>query len=425
MKIKVIFICFLALIVWSCTKDDSDNTTEIRDEVLLSEEVELYDSGKLENSFVLGVINGGTSSFLIDKTGLKLKEWNFENNLGNDLVLLPSGKLLGIFKPDSDPEFSFGGYGGIIKIINTDGSIDWEFDYHSSTYLAHHDVEILPNGNVLILVWEKVINSEAQLYGINAVGDVYPEMLIEVNPSNNSIVWEWHSKDHFVQDINEALPNYGVIADNPQLINPNYVLSDNGDIMHGNGIDYDSEKDVIFLSINFFSEVWVIDHSTLTNEAAGSIGGNYGKGGDLIYRFGNPRAYNNFSGTRLFDSNHFPNFLETNEPGAGNILIFNNGVSQGQSIIYELAMPANYNLVANSDNEPEVVWSFTHEDLFNQRISGAVRLKNGNTLICEGDYGFWEVTREKEIVWKYNKVGSFWRAYNYLPTDSAILNLGL
>ncbi|EPR73068.1 PQQ enzyme-like protein [Winogradskyella psychrotolerans RS-3] len=425
MKIKVISICFLVVIVWSCNKDDSDTTTEIIEEVVLSEEVELYDSDKLENSLVLGVINGGTYSFLIDKTGRKLKEWNFENNLGNDLVILPSGKLLGIFKPDGDLEFSFGGYGGVIKIINTDGSIDWEFDYHSSTYLAHHDIEILPNGNVLILVWEKVVKSEVQSYGINAVDDVYPEMLIEVNPSSNAIIWEWHSKDHFVQDIDETLPNYGIIADNPQLINPNYALSDNGDIMHGNGIDYDPEKDVIFLSINFFSEVWVIDHSTTITEASTDVGGNYGKGGDLIYRFGNPGAYNNLSGTRLFDNNHFPNFLESNEPGAGNILIFNNGASQGQSIIYELVMPTNYNLVPNSDNEPEVAWSFTHEDLFNQRISGAVRLKNGNTLICEGDYGFWEVTREKEIVWKYNKVGSFWRAYNYLPTDSAILNLGL
>lgn len=424
-RIKIIF-CVFALILCSCDKDDSNgNVISIPVEVELTDEVEVYDVSGIENSLVLGVVNGGTSSFLIDKRGNKLKEWTFENSLGNDLELLPSGKLLGIFKPNTPPAFSFGGFGGIVRIIDTDNTIDWEFNYHSNEYLAHHDVELLPNGNVLIMVWERVLLTEAQAIGVNAVDDIFPEVLIEVDPNTNAIIWEWHAKEHFVQDFDSLASNFGVISDNPQRINPNYALRDNGDLMHANGIDYDIEKDVIFLSVNFFSEVWVIDHSTTTVEASSNTGGNYGKGGDLVYRFGNPDAYNNSNGTRLFDNNHFPNFLKANEPGAGNVLIFNNGSSQGQSVVYELEMPATYNLIPNTDNEPNVIWSFTDSDLFNQRISSAVRLQNGNTLICEGDYGFWEVTIEKEIVWKYNGVGNFWRAYNYSPLDSNIRNLGL
>ena len=118
-----------------------------------------------------------------------------------------------------------------------------------------------------------------------------------------------------------ANPNFGVINENPQRIDFNYNEMVDGDLMHANGIDYDSTNDVIYMSDNFYSEVWVIDHSTNTAEATTNAGGNYNKGGNLLYRFGNPEAYKNPLGERLFYSNHFPNLLEGNEPGAGNILI--------------------------------------------------------------------------------------------------------
>ncbi|MFI1745343.1 aryl-sulfate sulfotransferase [Thalassobellus sediminis] len=414
-------LCFF--VIASCSSNDNEIEKPI-EEVVLADEVEVYVADKLENSVALIVKNGGESSFLVDKKGEILKVWDFEIALGNDLELLPDGRLLGIFKA-SNLSFSFGGFGGIVRIINVDGSIDWEFNYYSENYLAHHDVEMLPNGNVLIIVWERVLALDAKNMGIEVDSDVYTESLIEVNPKNNQIVWEWHSIDHLVQDIDSNLPNYGFVKDNPQLINHNYVKRDNGDIMHANGIDYDPVKDLIYMSINFYSEVWVIDHSTTTSESSTHKGGSYNKGGDLIYRFGNPEAYNNTVGKRLFYNNHFPNFLEQDEVGAGNVLVFNNNYEAEQSTVHEFKMPDNFELIADSDNEPQEIWSFTDPNLYNVRISGAVRLKNGNTLICEGDYGIWEVTPQNEVVWKYNSEGNFWRAYNYLFTDSEIINLKL
>ncbi len=197
--------------------------------------------------------------------------------------------------------------------------------------------------------------------------------------------------------------------------------------MHGNGIDYDVHKDVVYLNSNKYSEVWVIDHSTTTIQAKTNTGGNYNKGGDLIYRFGNPEAYNNAAGKRLFYKNHHPNFLKVGVTGAGNILIYNNGNDIKQSSVYELKMPDNFELKVDMDNEPEIVWSFSDTTLFSQSISGAVRLKNGNTLICEGDYGFWEVTPEGKIAWKYNGAVdvSFWRCYAIEKNSLAVQNLGL
>ncbi len=415
-----IYVLLFFFVNTSCNNDKP--VEKPIEEVVLADEVEVYEADKLENSLVLVVQNGGKSSFLVDKKGMVLKVWDFDIALGNDLELLPDGRLLGIFKA-SNLSFSFGGFGGIVRIINVDGSIDWEFDYYSENYLAHHDVEMLPNGNVLIIAWERILALDAKNMGIDVDNDVFTESLIEVNPDNDEIVWEWHSKDHLVQDIDSNLPNYGIVKNNPQLINHNYVKRDNGDLMHANGIDYDPVKDLIYISINFYSEVWVIDHSTTFSQSSSHIGGNYNKGGDLIYRFGNPEAYNNTVGKRMFYNNHFPNFLEQGEEGAGNVLVFNNNYEAVQSTVHEFKMPDNFELIADSDNEPKEIWSFTDTDLFNVRISGAVRLKNGNTLICEGDYGLWEVTPEKEVVWKYNSEGNFWRAYNYLFTDPEIVNL--
>ncbi len=421
---NLLFLFFCLLI--SCESNNLPEEIEQDPDpvVNLPDEVEIYVQDKLENSLVLGVVNGGAESFLVDKRGNIIFEWVFDDRLGNDLELLPDGSLLGMFKAEN-PDFSFGGFGGIIKIIGVDGSVDWEFPYHSSSYIAHHDVEILPNGNVLFMVWDKIEASVAQANGVDVNHDIFPEALIEVNPDNDQIVWEWHSFDHLVQDTDSNFPNYGQINENPQLIDHSYNLKEDGDIMHANGIDYDNINDVIYLSVNFYSEVWVIDHNITTAESASHSGGTYGKGGDLIYRFGNPEAYNNESGTRLFYNNHFPNLLEGNEPGAGNILIYMNGINNDLSIVYELKMPNTFSLMVDEDNEPEVVWSFSDPDLFYARISGAVRLNNGNTLICEGDYGFWEVTPGKEVVWKYNGGQNIWRAYDYLLTDSAIINLDL
>ena len=380
-----------------------------------------------ESSYVMAVKNGGTEAFLLDKNGEVVFNWTFDSNLGNDLELLPDGKLIGMFKT-TPLSFSFGGFGGIVKILNVDGSTNWEYEYASEDYLAHHDVELLPNGNVLFLAWERITAATAKLAGVDTEFDIFPEVLIEVDPDTDEIVWEWHSFDHIIQDRFSNISTFGTIGDNPQLIDFNYALRDNGDIMHANGIDYDRSKDVIYVSVNFYSEVWVLDHSTTKEEASTNVGGNFGKGGNLIYRFGNPGAYNNTGGVRLFYNNHFPNFLESDEPGAGNVLIFiNNDKNTTQSAVYELKMPETFNLASNTNNEPEIVWSFTDTELFYPRISGAVRLKNGNTLICEGDFGFWEVAVGGEVVWKFEIIGqgTFWRAYAYGIDSPEVKSLGL
>ncbi|QHI38477.1 hypothetical protein IMCC3317_38700 [Kordia antarctica] len=428
------YIAFALLFAFvSCSDDDNTitpvasdpNPTPDPNPVSLTNEVEIYVADKIHNNLTLAVVNGSDSAFLLDKTGQKVHEFTFDDRLGNDLEILPNGKMLGIFK-DPAATIIFGGHGGKVKILNSDGSVDWEYFLSSDDFVLHHDVEMLPNGNVLLLVWERISETIQEPHGSINSGNIYTEKIMEINPTTNSIVWEWRSWEHIVQDEDPALLNYGVVSQNPHKIHINYNPASNGDIMHANGFDYDETKDVIYLSVNFFSEVWVIDHSTTTAEATTSTGGNYGKGGDLLYRFGNPLAYDNTVGEVRSDRNHYPNLLENGVPGEGNILLYVNGLSAGFSKVLELEMPATFTLTPDVDNEPNLVWSYENTDIFSNKISGAERLSNGNTLICEGDFGFWEITPEKEIVWKYNggDGAGFWRAYDFEVDDPRLANFG-
>lgn len=104
-----------------------------------------------------------------------------------------------------------------------------------------------------------------------------------------------------MQDFDMAKPNFGVVASNHQLINLNYAASANAtlgrDWIHLNSIDYNPTLDQILVSSHSFDEIWIIDHSTTTTQASSHAGGNANQGGDILYRWGNPMAYNNGNAT--------------------------------------------------------------------------------------------------------------------------------
>ena len=106
-----------------------------------------------------------------------------------------------------------------------------------------------------------------------------------------------------IQDFDSSKDNFGVVADNPELMDINAISGGGGpgpgpgpgggggDWFHVNGINYNAELDQIVFTSRFASEFYIIDHSTTTAEAAGHTGGNSGMGGDFIYRWGNPSNY--------------------------------------------------------------------------------------------------------------------------------------
>ena len=384
-----------------------------------------YDQTQAWEGYTLFAPKHFHTTYLMNNAGQILNFWEkstFEP--GQSVYLLENGTLLRCCF-DKGTGSTGGGEGGRIEAYDWDDNLIWELNFATNDYMSHHDIEPLPNGNILLLVVEKKTYQEALTAGFNPSNlhpDIQqknymlPDYVVEIEPTlpaGGKIVWEWHAWDHLIQDFNHNRNNYGNPAAHPELIDPNGA---GGKVAafwnHINSIDYNPELDQIMLSVRGNSELWVIDHSTATTEAAGHSGGRYGKGGDLLYRWGNPATYGRGDVQQLFQQ-HDTQWIEPGRPGAGNILVFNNGLKRSDgdwSSVDELVPPVDengfYSLADGSAFGSEnLLWTYYPEnkaDLYSEAISGAQRLPNGNTLICDGTHGrLFEVTPAGEVVWDY------------------------
>ena len=372
---------------------------------------------------------------LIDHLGRIVHSWQLESRVSH-AKLLDNGNLLADIR---------GRGNGAVKIaeVDQDSNIVWQ---DSTSGWFHHDFLKMPNGNVLMLMRGDKTKEEAIAVGANP--DVVPsrgmryDYLMEVRPTGSEggdIVWEWSTWDYLVQDFDPTKPNYGDPAEHPELIDVNFlaerpfISSDVWNWLHANAIDYNPELDQILLSPRHFSELWIIDHSVATEEAAARSNanpdntpprmnvlnnkpsGSSGKGGALLYRWGNPRAYGHgtHADQRLFWQHH-TQWIAPGLPGAGNILVFNNGYELVEdpplrSSIEEIAPPMDgyaYRRAPGAAYPPaEPAWTYTAQTPqdFYSRILGCVqRLPNGNTLICDSTSGVvFQVSPDGKQVWKY------------------------
>jgi hypothetical protein len=232
---------------------------------------------------------------LVDGNGVTVHSWPGPDNIA--VHLTAEGDLLrGVIDPNS----SFPGTTGRLQKLDIEGNITWDLLVNNSQRLMHHDIEPLPNGNVLLMVVDNMTQADAIAQGrdpaLLPAPNWLPESILEVQqtgPTTGQVVWEWHIRDHLIQDSDPSKPSYGVIADHPELMNVNYppTVLTIGDWNHANGIDYDPINDWIAISSREQNEILLIDHSTTSLEAAGHTGGVRGRGGDFLWRWGNPEAY--------------------------------------------------------------------------------------------------------------------------------------
>jgi len=328
----------------------------------------------------------------------------------------------------------------------------------------------MPNGHWLAIAWEHLSPDQAIALGrdpkvLDSYG-LWPDVVIELEPTRPKgarIVWEWRAQDHLIQDFDRAKANYGAVAEhserldinadhrNQTTLTPAQIAkqkerekklrelgyaggeeeddasgkeapprnpSPRADWIHTNSVDFDAANDLILISSKRLNEIYVIDHSTTTDEARGSRGGKRGHGGDLLYRWGHPRNYG--AGTdadRKLFGQHQPEWIAPGLPGAGHVLLFNNEHptptgTEGQefSSVDELALPfdpkSGFTREVGKPFGPNAtVWTYTAptpHDFSSFFISGCQRLPNGNTFICSGLQGrFFEVEPDGQIVWEY------------------------
>ncbi len=313
---------------------------------------------------------------------------------------------------------------------------------------------------------------------------LWPDCLLEVAPNGvdgGTIVWEWHVWDHLIQDRDPAKPNFGVVAENPGRVDLNALRQrrdapapamseeekerlrklgylggegagegggeregadrpapppdqrgrgggrrgrpgmDSADWNHLNAVAYDAAHDELVVSSHNQHEVWIVDHSTTTEEARGGSGGKRGKGGDLLWRWGNARAWQMGGPSAQFlFGQHDARFIEPGLRGAGHLLVFNNNVRGGMrdgpgegraSFVVELELPRQQDgSYAREPGQPfgpaAPVWRYGGGEgeatFFSPIVSGSQRLPNGNTLITSGAEGCCvEIDAAGAIVWEW------------------------
>jgi hypothetical protein len=394
-------------------------------------------------------VPNSASVYLVNRKGEVVHEWKGNYPAGGSAFLENDGSLVQNAYDLDFPVFAGGGECGRLQKITWDSKILWDFEYADEQSHAHHDFALMPNGHILAIAWEARSPDEVLAAGrkpkLIPKAGLWPEKIVEIEPINGrhgKIVWEWHIWDHLIQDYDSKKANYGKPADHPELLDFNVgdtlrplISQDSMDILkkqdrawrnetpenrgsdvyHFNAIRYNADLNQIALSSYVLGEVFIIDHSTTTEEAASHKGGRWGKGGDFLYRWGNPKNYHRggSSDQKLFHQ-HDIRWIEKGKPGAGNLTLYNNDIPKWDKInysaIYEIAPPTdlkgNYLIEKGKAFGPEKpVWTYIAPDtvsFWSSFISGAHRMNNGNTFVNEGARGrFFEVTKEGKIVWEY------------------------
>ena len=368
----------------------------------------------------------GKTTYLLNNAGQYVHSWTSTYTPGRGDYLMTNGHYIRECSVGKAALLnSGGGEGGRHEEYDWEGNLVWAFDYNYTNAMTHHDFKVLPNGNLIMLVMEVKYTADVLAAGFNPAlcvsaittngGSMLPEAIIEVQPTRpygGNIVWEWHVWDHLIQDYSSTNNNYGVVAAHPELINAN---PPGGQVQqfwnHANGIDYNPQFDQIMISCRNNSELWIIDHSTTTAQAAGHTGGKYGKGGDLLYRWGNPIQYKaGTAANQMLWQQHCCTWIPANCPGAGHILIHDNGVGRGYTSIDEIVPPVdaygNYSLTPGAAYGPtNYYWTYKANpttNFFGMDIGGVERQPNGNSLICYGIWGtLFEVTTNGTTVWDY------------------------
>lgn len=383
-------------------------------------------------------IPGGTSDKCSNKTcllgpdGTMLKSWSsvgspyaaFLTDSGN--VVWGSGNGTGPGAPYKT-----------IKEVDWDGTStgrDWTWTSPTSGTL-HHAFSVMPNGHWLAIGYELLTNAQVMsamgVTSLTYTGSIYNEHVLEYDPATKTVVWEWDAKKHFSA------------TNDPHKINVNKFSSgggfgggfgggggSSGDVIHLNSAAYDPVRNVVLVSAHMMNEILVIDHSTTTAEAATDKGGKFGKGGDILFRWGAPTNYGG-TGSTVCNVVHGANTVPAGYSGAGNFMFFcnsDNGTiysgAKGNSSVYEVqpVVADSGFVIADGTYSATVVFNFYKSGYSSSGNFGFIQaLPNGNRFVSFSKSGKMAEISEGQIVLEYaNATNERFRATRYPLTYRGI-----
>jgi len=335
----------------------------------------IYQPEKACHGYTLFAPMTGTSAYLIDMRGSIVHRWQLPSHPAEYGYLLDNGHLLIGGRTGKSP-LSFGGRGGVIMELDWDGSVLWEYAEDS----LHHDFCRISDGNTMVLGWEPVPAEMVQHIkggrpGTEHARGIWCDSYCEGRPDRR-VVWEWHGYEHLDLETDVICP-----------------LHRREEWTHANTCEVLPDGNLL-TSFRLLDTVAIIDKQS----------------GRFRWKWGRDEL------GHQHDPNPLPN---------GNILIFDNG----WHILQPPPGPRSRVIEVNPQTDA-IVWTYETQpgwEFFSSFISGAQRLPNGNTLICEGMTGrLFEITSDGEIVWQYTnpffgyderfgRVNIVFRAYRYSP----------
>lgn len=331
-----------------------------------------------------------TGTYLLDEFGQRVHEWPTERFMpeGTGAYLLENGLLLRQVAPQDwllMEKFTVGSH-GMVELVDWEGTVVWEYArIEVGKHVLHHDMEPLPNGNVLVLSYEAKTPKEVAALGGQSESEIrWFEKILELEPNlsdgSTRVVWEWDSTDHLVSGTGDV-PKDRLAID---------VNGAGERQLHFNSIDYDPEGKRMLVSSLIYGEVLVIDHRS------GKIMDRWGKG--------------------ILGGQHDARWLDDTVPHTGDFLVHNNrdGRLEGSGQGGPFGLGAFHSAVlevrlGSEGNEAEVVWEYEPDPLdswYGPFMSGASRLPNGNTLVINSyNKRVFELSADREILLDFHLPG--------------------
>jgi hypothetical protein len=169
-------------------------------------------SGQQWNGYTLYATMNGTTAYLIDTNSTVYHSWTFPSTAqtGYSSHLLPGGVLLRSVKM-SGVSFNGGPICGKVQKVDWNGNVIWDYVYSTTQYCTHHDVLGMPNGNVMVIAYERKTPAEATQAGSTSSIEMWPDKIVEIQPTGantGTVVWEWKIWDHLVQNVDPTKDNY-------------------------------------------------------------------------------------------------------------------------------------------------------------------------------------------------------------------------
>lgn len=382
MKRSTCFIALLAFVVGFTT------STYAYEALVGPTGVLHYDKRKAYDGYTLFAPNVSKKTYLIDMEGNLVHKWNTRSYPGLYAELLPNGNLLRAGRVQYK-RCAISGVGGLIEEIDWKGKVVWKYRMASKNQIQHHCFDRMPNGNTLILGWERIKNEDIIAKGRdpNTIPkksvkfkkvfhrDFWLDFVREVNMDGDT-VWEWHVFDH--------------LGTGPDQLDINYILPlavgeiyHTYDWSHFNSVEYIEETDQILMNSRNLSEFYLINHKT----------------GKIEYRWGNPSAYGAGKAPSWYDAgdqivfgSHDARYL-----GDGKVMVFDNGSENPEGFRSRVV------IVNTKTNEIE--WEYEAWDsssFYSQRQGASQLLPNGNILITSSNRGhIFEVTKGGDVVWDF------------------------